>query len=167
MRVSKTCHTFHVNFAVSFFILSIFILFCIAVVWTGCLHLLGSCRFWGVWAICLRHKGGGISYLVLCPRTQQANLLACFLQHPLNAECQAVKLWVPLFKVFLVWLDKGNIPQVYQLWSRFSNQYTTMLQLQCLWKNVHLRGMPARLCKTQSLYQSTDLLICLADRLIS
>ena len=35
-----------------------------------------------------------------CPRTQQANLPACSLQPPINAERQAGKLWIPFFKVF-------------------------------------------------------------------
>ena len=34
-----------------------------------------------------------------CPRTQQANLLACSPQPPINAERQAGKLWIP-FKSF-------------------------------------------------------------------
>ena len=38
-----------------------------------------------------------------CPRTQQANLPDCSPQPPLNAECQAGKLWIPFFKVF--WYD--------------------------------------------------------------
>ena len=38
-----------------------------------------------------------------CPRTQQANLPACSLQPPINAERQAGKLWIPFFKVF--WYD--------------------------------------------------------------
>ena len=38
-----------------------------------------------------------------CPRTQQANLLACSPQPPLNAERQAGKLWIAFFKVF--WYD--------------------------------------------------------------
>ena len=38
-----------------------------------------------------------------CPRTQQANLLACSPQHPLNVEHQAWKLWIPFFEV--LWYD--------------------------------------------------------------
>ena len=34
------------------------------------------------------------------PRTQQANLLARSPQHPLNAERQAGKLWIPFLKSF-------------------------------------------------------------------
>ena len=30
----------------------------IAILWTGSPHLLGSCRFRGLWATCLPHKGG-------------------------------------------------------------------------------------------------------------
>ena len=37
---------------------------------------------------------------VPCPGTQQASLLACSPQPPLNAERQAGKLWIPFFKVF-------------------------------------------------------------------
>ena len=38
-----------------------------------------------------------------CPRTQQANLPACSLQPPIDAERQAGKLRMPFFKVF--WYD--------------------------------------------------------------
>ena len=65
-------------------------------------HSLGSCHFRDVLATCLPHKGEA-SRLVTCPRTQQANLRACSLQHPLNAKRQAGKLWTPFFKVF--WHD--------------------------------------------------------------
>ena len=43
------------------------------------------------------------SRLVLCPRTQQANLPACSPLHSLNTESQAGKPWIPFFKVF--WFD--------------------------------------------------------------
>ena len=33
---------------------------CIAILWTGSPHSLGSCLFRGLWATCLSHKGGGI-----------------------------------------------------------------------------------------------------------
>ena len=75
---------------------------CIAILWTGSPHSLGSCLFRGLWATCLPHKGGA-SRKVPCPRTQQANLPACFPQPPLNAERQAGKLRIPFFKVF--WYD--------------------------------------------------------------
>ena len=76
---------------------------CIAILWTGSPHSLGSCLFRGfLWAICLPHKGGA-SRKVLCPSTQQANLPACSPQPPLNAERQAGKLRIPFFKVF--WYD--------------------------------------------------------------
>ena len=75
---------------------------CIAILWTGSPHSLGSCRFRGIWATCLPHKGGA-SRKVPCPRTQQANLPACSPQPPLNAERQAGKLRMSFFKVF--WYD--------------------------------------------------------------
>ena len=31
---------------------------CIAILWTGSPHSLGSCLFRGLWATCLPHKGG-------------------------------------------------------------------------------------------------------------
>ena len=49
---------------------------CMAIFWTGRPHSLGSCHFRSVWTTCLPHKGGA-SRWVPCPRTQQANLLAC------------------------------------------------------------------------------------------
>ena len=61
---------------------------CIAMFWTVSPHSLGSCHFW---VTCLPHKGGA-SRSVPCPKTQQANLLACSPQPPLNAEHQAGKL---------------------------------------------------------------------------
>ena len=66
------------------------------------LHSLRSCHFCGVWSTCLPHKSGA-SRLVPCPRTRQANLLACSPQPSLNAERQAGKLWIPFLKVF--WYD--------------------------------------------------------------
>ena len=75
---------------------------CIAILWTGPLHSLGSCIFRGLWTTRLPHKGGA-SHKVPCPRTQQANLPACSPQPPLNAKRQAGKLRIPFFKVF--WYD--------------------------------------------------------------
>ena len=76
---------------------------CIAILWTGRPHSLGSCFFQGVWATCLPHNGGAFR-CVPYPRTQQANLPTCSPQHLLNAERQAGKLWILLFlKVF--WYD--------------------------------------------------------------
>ena len=46
-----------------------------------------------------------------CPRTQ-ANLPACSPYYSFCAECQAGKLWLPFFNVFL---DMRNESQVYQL----------------------------------------------------
>ena len=45
----------------------------------------------------------GTSRLVLCPRTQQANLLACSPQPPVNAKRLAGKMSIPFLKVF--WCD--------------------------------------------------------------
>ena len=44
---------------------------CIAIFWTECLHLLGSCHFRGVWATCLPHKGGGIPLSALPKDTSE------------------------------------------------------------------------------------------------
>ena len=46
-----------------------------------------------------------------CPRTQQANLPACSLQPPINAERQAGKLWIPFFKVFWDDSTRGMNPR--------------------------------------------------------
>ena len=54
------------------------------------------------WTERITHKGGSVP-LMVCPRTQQANLPTCSPQPPLNAELQAGKLWIPFFKVF--WYD--------------------------------------------------------------
>ena len=57
--------------------------------------------------ICLGHLSSTLRWrrfvLVLCPRTQQANLPPCSPQHLLTAERQAGKLWIPFLKVF--WYD--------------------------------------------------------------
>ena len=55
-------------------------------------------------------KAGAFSQ-VSCPRTQQANLPACFPQSPLNAERQAGKLWISFFKVFCYDSTRGMNPK--------------------------------------------------------
>ena len=57
------------------------------------------------------HIKAGVSRLVPCSRTQQANLPACSPQPPLNAEHQARKLWIPFFKVFWYDLTRGMNPR--------------------------------------------------------
>ena len=50
---------------------------CIAILWTGRPHLLGSCHFWGVWAICLPHKDGGVPLSAL-PKDTTSELAGLF-----------------------------------------------------------------------------------------
>ena len=75
---------------------------CIAILWTGSPHSLGSCHFRGVWATCLPHEGGGVSLSVF-PKDTTRNFPACSPQPPLNAERQVGKLRMPFFKAF--WYD--------------------------------------------------------------
>ena len=44
---------------------------CIAILWTGSPHSLGSCLFRGLWATCLPHKGGGVPLSALPNTTSE------------------------------------------------------------------------------------------------
>ena len=83
-----------------------------------------------------------------CPRTQQANLLACSPQTPLNAERQAGKLRMPFFKSFDM-TRQGNEPLVYRLQSGRSSHYaiasvacypSAVVQGAARWKNGLCEG---------------------------
>ena len=50
---------------------------CIAILWTGSPHSLGSCLFRGLWATCLPHKGGGILLSAL-PKDTASELAGLF-----------------------------------------------------------------------------------------
>ena len=50
---------------------------CIAILWTGSPHSLGSCLFRGLWATCLPHKGGGIPLSAL-PKDTISKLAGLF-----------------------------------------------------------------------------------------
>ena len=50
---------------------------CIAILWTGSPHSLGSCFFRGLWATCLPHKGGGIPLSAL-PKDTTSELAGLF-----------------------------------------------------------------------------------------
>ena len=50
---------------------------CIAILWTGSPHSLGSCLFRGLWATCLPHKGGGIPLSAL-PKDTTSKLAGLF-----------------------------------------------------------------------------------------
>ena len=50
---------------------------CIAILWTGSPHSLGSCLFGGLWATCLSHKGGGIPLSAL-PKDTTSELAGLF-----------------------------------------------------------------------------------------
>ena len=50
---------------------------CIAVVWTGCPHSLGSCHFRGVWATCLPYKSAGVPLSTL-PKDTTSELAGLF-----------------------------------------------------------------------------------------
>ena len=110
MRVSKTCHTFHVNFAVSFFyIVHIYpfftrkpiVLLSFEQDVCTCFGVVVS-EVSGPFVFDVKMGGVLLSGLPKDTTSKLAGLFSTVLQHPLNAERQAVKLWVPLFKVFLV-----------------------------------------------------------------
>ena len=50
---------------------------CIAILWTGSPHSLGSCLFRGLWATCLPHKGGGVPLSAL-PKDTTSKLAGLF-----------------------------------------------------------------------------------------
>ena len=50
---------------------------CIAILWTGRPHSLGSCLFRGLWATCLPHKGGGVPLSAL-PKDTTSELSGLF-----------------------------------------------------------------------------------------
>ena len=50
---------------------------CIAILWTGSPHSLGSCLFRGLWATCLPHKGGGFPLSAL-PKDTTSELAGLF-----------------------------------------------------------------------------------------
>ena len=50
---------------------------CIAILWTGSPHSLGSCLFRGLWATCLPHKGGAIPLSAL-PKDTTSELAGLF-----------------------------------------------------------------------------------------
>ena len=50
---------------------------CIAILWTGSPHSLGSCLFRGLWATCLPHKGGGVPLSAL-PKDTTSELAGLF-----------------------------------------------------------------------------------------
>ena len=50
---------------------------CIAILWTGSPHSLGSCLFRGLWATCLSHKGGGVPLSAL-PKDTTSELAGLF-----------------------------------------------------------------------------------------
>ena len=59
---------------------------CIAILWTGSPHSLGSCLFRGLWATCLPHKGGGIPLSAL-PKDTTSKLAGLF--STTSHKCQA------------------------------------------------------------------------------
>ena len=50
---------------------------CIAILWTGSPHSLGSCLFRGLWATCFPHEGGGIPLSAL-PKDTTSELSGLF-----------------------------------------------------------------------------------------
>ena len=75
---------------------------CIAILWTGSPHSLGSCLFRGLWATCLPHKGGGIPLSAL-PKDTTSELAGLFSTTSHKCRAPSRKLWIPFFKVF--WYD--------------------------------------------------------------
>ena len=77
----------------------------------------------GKWATCLPHKGGGVPLSALPKDTTRelAGLLSTLFLLYWAPIKEAVNI---ILKSRLVWLDKGNEPQVYRLRSGRSNHYT-------------------------------------------
>ena len=75
---------------------------CIAILWTGSPHSLGSWLFRGLWATCLPHKGGGVPLSAL-PKDTTSELAGLFSTTFLKCRAPSRKLRMPFFKVF--WYD--------------------------------------------------------------
>ena len=91
-RFKVCCSNFHNTFAAIFAsdLFVCFVLFylpflssihekanCIAILWTGSPHSLGSCLFRGLWSTCLPHKGGGVPLSAL-PKDTTSELAGLF-----------------------------------------------------------------------------------------
>ena len=87
---------------------------CMAIFWTGRWHSLGSRYFRGVWATCLRLKGGGVPLSALPEDTTSELASLFFLTSPkCRAPCrEAMNI---IFKVF--WYDstRGMNPRSTEL----------------------------------------------------
>ena len=59
---------------------------CIAILWTGSPHSLGSCLFRGLWTTCLPHKGGGVPLSAL-PKDTTSELAGLFFTT--SSKCRA------------------------------------------------------------------------------
>ena len=88
VRTHNVCYNFSMNsyiLASVFFVLFYFPFIssihekanCIAILWTGSPHSLGSCLSRGLWATCLPHKGGGIPLSAL-PKDTTSELAGLF-----------------------------------------------------------------------------------------
>ena len=75
---------------------------CIAILWTGSPHSLGSCLFRGLWATCLPHKGGGIPLSAL-PKDTTSELAGLFSTTSPKCRTPSREVADTIFKVF--WYD--------------------------------------------------------------
>ena len=77
------------------------------------------------------YKGGAVPLSTLAKDTT-SEFAGLFSTISLNVEHRAEKLRIPFLKVFLVWFDKRNEPQVYRLQRRRSNHYPSRLRYRFL-----------------------------------
>ena len=75
---------------------------CIAILWTGSPHSLGSCLFRGLWATCLPHKGGGFPLSAL-PKDTTSELAGLFSTTSHKCRAPSREAIDTIFTVF--WYD--------------------------------------------------------------
>ena len=103
------------------------------------------------WATCLPHKGGGVPLSAL-PKDTTSELAGLFSTTSPKCRAPSREAANTIFKSLLAWLDKGNEPQVYWLWSRCSNHYVIASVCFCCWlrfvtlqqtvKLLHIKSSP-------------------------
>ena len=83
---------------------------CIAILWTGSPHSLGSCLFRGLWATCLPHKGGGVPLSAL-PKDTASELAGLFSTTSHKCRAPSREAIDTIFKVFWYDLTRGMNPR--------------------------------------------------------
>ena len=82
---------------------------CIAMLWTVCLHSLGSCYFQGVWANCFPHKGGGVPLSAL-PKDTTSEFAGLFSTTYHKCRAPSREAIDTIFKVLWCDLARGMNP---------------------------------------------------------